>query len=115
MVNKAIIKENFSKHAREYDQYSKVQNFCASKLINEIGCKQCHNILDLGCGTGNYTKLLRDKFPKSLIKAVDISRAMVEVSKEKLSNQKIEFIIADAEQFKLDNGFDLVTSNASFQ
>jgi len=115
MINKTIIEENFSKHAWDYDQHSKVQNFCASILIKEIGNDSFSNILDIGCGTGNYTKLLREKFPKAKIKAIDISSEMIKVAKEKKENKGIEFIVADAQEFKLEEKFDLISSNASFQ
>ncbi|MFH1519407.1 MAG: malonyl-ACP O-methyltransferase BioC [Candidatus Omnitrophota bacterium] len=115
MIDKRIIEENFSKHARDYDQHSRVQNLCASRLINEIDSNRYNNILDIGCGTGNYTKLLRDKFPKAKIKAVDISAKMIEVAKEKLGDERIEFIVADAESLNLEEEFDLISSNASFQ
>jgi len=115
MVNKKIIKENFSKYARDYDQHSRVQNICASILIKEINGDEFSNILDIGCGTGNYTKLLRDKFPKAKIKAVDISAEMIKVAKKKLGDERVELIVADAESLSLKEEFDLISSNASFQ
>jgi len=115
MVDKKIIEENFSKHARVYDQHSRVQNLCASTLINQVGTNSFSSILDIGCGTGNYTKLLRDRFPQAKIKAVDISAEMIEVAKEKLGPGEVEFIVADAEGLNLGEEFDLISSNASFQ
>lgn len=115
MVNKKVIEENFSKHAREYDQHSRVQNFCASRLIKEIKANSFSNILDIGCGTGNYTKLLRNRFPLAKIKAVDISAEMIEVAKDKLEDTRIEFVVADAENLSLKKRFDLISSNTSFQ
>ncbi len=115
MVNKRIIEENFSKHAQSYDQHSRVQNLCASILINEVGTNSFPSILDIGCGTGNYTKLLKEKFPKAKIKAVDISAEMIALAKSKLGGKKIEFIVADAESLNLEEEFDLISSNASFQ
>ena len=115
MTSKAIISGNFSKHARVYDKYSTVQNFSALRLIEEANGSSFGNILEIGCGTGNYTKLLREKFPKARIKAIDISGEMIKIAKEKLGNEGIEFIIADAENLKLEKSFDLISSNASFQ
>jgi len=115
MVNKKIIEENFSKHARDYDQHSRVQNLCASILIKEINTNSFSSILDIGCGTGNYTKLLKSKFPQAKIKAVDISARMIEVAKEKLGERRVEFLVADAESLNLEEEFDLISSNASFQ
>jgi malonyl-CoA O-methyltransferase len=115
MIDKALIKNSFSKYARHYDRYSAIQNLCASKLITKIKGDNFGKILDIGCGTGNYTKLLRDKFPNSKIKAVDISPEMIEVAKEKLNDKNVEFIIADGETIDLSEQFDLISSNASFQ
>jgi len=115
MIDKRIIEENFSKHAWEYDQHSRIQNFCASRLIKEVNANSFLSILDIGCGTGNYTRLLKDRFPQAKIKAVDISAEMIEVAKEKFGDGEVEFIVADAESFNLEEEFDLISSNASFQ
>ena len=115
MINKIIIEENFSKHAGNYDQHSKVQNFSASMLIKKIKGESFSKILDIGCGTGNYTKLLKDKFPKAKIMALDLSSEMIKVAKRKLDDKKIDFIVADAEKVELGEKFGLISSNASFQ
>lgn len=115
MISKDIIKSNFSKYARYYDKYATVQNFCALKLIKKI--ENCHfnKVLDIGCGTGNYTGLLKDRFPVAHIKALDISEEMVRIAKEKLKSDRIEFIIADGETIDLKQEFDLISSNVSLQ
>ena len=115
MINKEIIKRNFSRAAQYYDAYSTVQYRCALKLIDKVKANSLSKILDIGCGTGNYTKLLKDKYPAAQIKAVDISREMVKIAKKKLQNSTIEFIIADAEVVDFKENFDLISSNASFQ
>lgn len=115
MVNKKIIERNFSKHACDYDRHSKVQRWSAFRLIKGVEPKKFLNILDIGCGTGNYTKLLSDKFLEAKIKAVDISDEMIKIARKKLEGRKIEFSVADAEEFSLEEKFDLISSNASFQ
>ncbi len=115
MSNKNIIKENFSRYAAYYDNYSVVQNRTALKLIDNFGTNQFGKILDIGCGTGNYTRLLRNRFPHDTIKALDISTQMLSVAQRKLTEQRIQFVIADAETVVFDEKFDLITSNACFQ
>ncbi len=115
MINKELIKQNFSHYAGYYDRYSSVQNLCALKLIAKIQTNGFRNILDIGCGTGNYTRLLRNKFPHAQIKALDISQNMVEIAKAKFDYEKIEFIVADAEKAENSGRFDLISSNVSFQ
>ena len=115
MIDKELIKRNFSASARYYDQYSSIQNICAQMLLNSTDKDEAANILDLGCGTGNYTRLLRNRYPKARITALDISPQMIEVAKLKLSNEPVEFIVADAEAVSLEDKYDLITANASLQ
>jgi len=115
MVNKETVRKNFSKYAKFYDRHSLIQNFCGQKLINTAKANGFKRILDIGCGTGNYTRLLKEKFPLACIKAVDISEEMVKIAKDKIKDKDIEFIIADAEGLNLGEEFDLISSNVSFQ
>jgi len=115
MLTKEIIRKNFSKSAAYYDKYAVVQNYSASELLRKNNLTKVNNIIDIGCGTGNYTQLLIEKFPEAKIKALDISEEMIKIAKEKISNNSIEFIVGDAEDVELPEKFDLISSNASFQ
>ncbi|MHC4220939.1 MAG: methyltransferase domain-containing protein, partial [Planctomycetota bacterium] len=115
MSNTETIKKNFSRYARQYDNYANIQNQSAEKLIETIEKKQFDKILDIGCGTGCYTKLLQNHFPAAKIKALDISSEMINVAKDKLAHSNIDFLIADGQKIALDEKFDLITSNACFQ
>ena len=115
MIDKSLVEKNFSRYACYYDAYSTVQNLSASDLAAGIGESKFKSILDIGCGTGNYTALLRNKFPGARIKALDISGEMIKVAKEKLRGGEIEFIVGDGEALNLREKFDLISSNASFQ
>lgn len=109
------IKDNFGRYAHLYDKYSSVQAKIAAELIEKITPNGLRDILELGCGTGNFTRLLRNRFEQARLKALDISPEMIAVCREKLSEKGLEFIIADAEELELDERFDLITSNATFQ
>ena len=115
MNEKEIIKRNFSRYAKYYDNYSDIQDFCGLRLISKLNSDGFGSILDVGCGTGNYTRLLREKFPLAKIKDIDISGEMIEIAREKLRNERIEFIIKDAEKINSKDPFDLISSNVSFQ
>ncbi len=115
MMDKELIRRNFSIHAKDYDMHCSVQNLCALKLISRIEAGHFSKILDIGCGTGNYTKLLREKFPSAEITAMDISRDMIEITRKKLPGHLMEAMVADAETENLKERFDFITSNSSFQ
>ncbi|MBN2453825.1 MAG: methyltransferase domain-containing protein [Candidatus Omnitrophica bacterium] len=110
-----IIERNFSRHAGLYDEYADVQSLAADELIKRVPDGAFGRILDIGCGTGNYTLLLRDRFKTAEIEALDISADMVRVARHKCGGKRIGFIIADAERYDPAGLFDLITSNATFQ
>jgi malonyl-CoA O-methyltransferase len=114
-ADNGMVENNFSRHANLYDKYALIQCLAAKELINKSPDRNIRNILDVGCGTGNYTLLLRKKYDLAHIKAVDISRDMVDVARRKFGKGGIEFIIADAEELPPAGEYDLITSNAAFQ
>lgn len=115
MTDKETIRKNFSRFAASYDAYAGIQLRAAKRLSELTTTDSCAKILEIGCGTGNYTSLLRNKFPSAKIKALDISSRMLDIAKQKLNSSGIEFIAADAEQITFTEGFDLITSNACLQ
>ena len=71
-------------------------------------------ILEPGCGTGLYTRMLLDAFRGASVFGVDISEAMVRVAKRGIDDPRARFAVADAEEIAAGS-YDLVTSNAVFQ
>ncbi len=113
-MNKEIMVRNFSRYAHLYDDHANIQQQVAKELLAKIKDESFENILEVGSGTGGYSSLLRKHFRSAKIQAFDISRKMVEFSREKLKGENINFFEADAENLKLAEEFDLVTSNACF-
>jgi malonyl-CoA O-methyltransferase len=71
-------------------------------------------ILEPGCGTGLYTRMLLDAFRGASVFGVDISEAMVRVARRGIGDPRARFAVADAEEIARGR-YDLVTSNAVFQ
>lgn len=68
-------------------------------------------IVDIGCGPGNSTKVLRDIFPDANIIGIDNSPNMIK--KAKAEHSDIDFRLCDALSF--DGKYDLLFSNACLQ
>ncbi|MBI5554569.1 MAG: methyltransferase domain-containing protein [Elusimicrobia bacterium] len=114
MPLKERITNNFSRYTASYDQYSNIQQCAARLLLAELPNEGLPNILEIGCGTGYYTHLLRHKYPQSKIKALDISPKMVAWAKDKLTAENIDFVVADAEETEFTEEYNLITANAVF-
>ena len=71
------------------------------------------SILDLGCGAGNVTRLLGQRWPDATITGIDMSREMLE--RAKLEAPNIELVEADLATWKPAQTADLVFSNAVLQ
>lgn len=74
---------------------------------------QPKRILDLGCGTGNLTKQMLNKFPEAEIDALDISEEILNESRKRFSDKpNIRYIQADFKSLHLPPGsYDLVMSS----
>ncbi len=114
-MNKQVILKAFSRCAHIYDDYADIQKQAAEELAGWIDADGFRRILEIGCGTGNYTLRLKNKFEHSGLLAVDISQEMIEVAKNKLQDREVEFVTADAENFSFPGKFNLITSNACLQ
>lgn len=85
--------------------WHKERFFQADKYLNKIKASQ---ILDIGCHGGIFTYQIFQKFKKSEIYGIDISKNAILYAKRKYKN--IKFIIARAEKLPFENNkFDLIT------
>ncbi|MFC1763972.1 malonyl-ACP O-methyltransferase BioC [Planctomycetota bacterium] len=104
---------NFNRSAPTYDMHSAIQTHVGMELITRVPENlAAQRVLEIGCGTGSFTRHLRQRFPYAAITAVDSSAAMLAQAKTKLGDTGIEFLLADAEQLPEIGIFDLVASNA---
>jgi len=114
-MDKRIIKGNFSRCVESYEEHAAVQKRCAEELISMLRGGSYQDILEVGCGTGMYTRMLMGEFRGAGITAVDISEDMVNAARENVGDEGLNFEVADGESIGFKKKFDLITSNASFQ
>lgn len=99
----------------QYLQFEAQRTLPAQDLAAKIPTAQPGKILDVGCGPGNSTRVLRQKFPHAQILGTDNSPDMI--SAAKAAYPKETFCLCDAEHDlpTLGNDFDIVYSNACLQ
>ena len=76
----------------QYEKFLKDRTQPAIDLANRLGVFTPDSILDLGCGPGNSTKVLKDRFPNARIVGADNSDEMLEKARELYSNACIQWL-----------------------
>jgi len=82
-------------------------------LAARIDFEKPSKIIDIGCGPGNSTQVLLNRWPDSTIIGADNSPAMITKATNDYPDQK--WILFDAGKDTIDEKFDIVFSNATIQ
>lgn len=100
----------------KYLKFQKERTRPAIDLAEKIEISNPKKILDIGCGPGNSTAVLKQRFQNSEIIGVDNSPNMLEAASKEYPDVKFQLIDASCELNKLgENEFDVVFSNACIQ
>ena len=78
-LDRKQVQRAFNRAASSYDQAAVLQQRISKQLIERLDYIHHEHdvVLDLGCGTGQLSVDLLKRFPKTQIRAVDISPAML--------------------------------------
>ncbi len=68
---------------------------------------------DIGCGPGNSTEVLRERYPEARIVGVDSSPDMIKAARERLPD--IAFEVADIREWRPKDPPDVILANAVLQ
>jgi trans-aconitate 2-methyltransferase len=82
-------------------------------LVARIECDQVDDAVDLGCGAGNSTAVLRNRWPDASIVGTDNSDEMLRAAQE--TDDAVQWLLADIATWQPDQPFDVVFSNAALQ
>ena len=82
-------------------------------LISRIRLANPARIVDVGCGPGNSTAMLRQRWPEASIIGLDNSPEMLAAARRSYPSE--DWLLADAATWRADEPFDLVFSNAALQ
>jgi trans-aconitate 2-methyltransferase len=85
----------------------------ARDLLARVPPAGCSLAYDLGCGPGNSTELIVERFPGARVVGLDNSPAMIDSAKKRLP--QVEFELADVGTWVPPQAPDLIYSNATLQ
>jgi malonyl-CoA O-methyltransferase len=118
-LDKRLVALHFGRRAASYEAATPVQASMARDLLAHVRAKlplrPVDTILELGCGSGRLTRMLRETWPGARLVSVDIAADMLALARQNCPGA--DFVLADAEHFLqgCDERFDLVISNATLQ
>jgi malonyl-CoA O-methyltransferase len=127
-LDKKSVRAAFARAAARYDVAAVLQREIADRLLARLDYMRIvpQRILDLGCGTGYASDLLRRRYPSAQLIGLDLALAMTAAAQARTrprfpfglgrQRSRCRFVNADAEALPFaDCSFDLVVSNLALQ
>lgn len=101
--------------SKQYLKFQKERTQPSIDLADRLTVQSPERIIDIGCGPGNSTAVLKKRYPNAKIIGADNSENMISAAKEKYPD--IEFLLCDASKDlgNITEKFDIVFSNACIQ
>jgi len=101
--------------ARLYLKYEEERSRPFVDLLARVPQEQANFIGDLGCGPGNLTRTLAERWPTARVVGVDNSQDMLVQAAPLTLPGRLEFVQADIAAWSPEKAVDLIVSNAALQ
>ncbi len=99
--------------AAQYLKFEHERTRPVRDLVARIPNAEVLSAADVGCGPGNSTEVLRERYPEARIVGLDSSTDMVEAARNRLPD--IPFEIADIREWRPKAPLDVILANAVLQ
>jgi trans-aconitate 2-methyltransferase len=99
----------------EYLQFGDQRGRPFADLMARVGAEDPGTVVDLGCGPGNLTRSLAERWPGAAVVGVDSSAEMVDRARAEKGSPRVTFRLADLREWEPDAPVDVLTSNATLQ
>lgn len=117
-MNKPLIAERFAKAMTTYAREANIQKQIASKMIHllkEHIPVPCPKVIEFGCGTGNYSRLLLQTLRPEELLLNDLCPDMKRSCEDLLKEKQVSFLPGDAETIPFPEESSLITSCSALQ
>jgi trans-aconitate 2-methyltransferase len=96
-----------------YSRFEDERTRPAAELLARVPLAAPQHVVDLGCGPGNSTELLVERFPAARIVGIDNSPAMLDAARQRLA--QVSFELGDIADWSPAQPADLAYANAALQ
>ena len=117
-MDKRLITRRFARAMGTYEQEAKMQSAIAQHMVELLTSYvplSCKNLLEIGCGTGIYSRLLFNRLHPTHMLLNDLCGDMKECCKDLLVHAEVCFLPGDAESIDMGRNWQLITSCSTFQ
>src|SRR3954468_23946238 len=114
MADKAAYREAAEDwSARQYLKFEDERTRPPRDLLAQVPLQSARRVIDLGCGPGNSTELLIERYPNAEVVGLDSSPDMLTQARARLP--RCSFVQADIATWSPPEHTDLLFGNAVFQ
>ena len=99
--------------AQQYSKFEQERTRPVRDLVAAIPTTSVHRAIDLGCGPGNSTEVLLQRFAPAHVSGTDNSEDMVAAARKRLP--AVEFTLSDIATWAPEQSYDVILANASLQ
>jgi trans-aconitate 2-methyltransferase len=99
--------------AAQYVKFEQERTRPVHDLVARIPKAGIVHAADIGCGPGNSTEVLRERYPEARIVGLDSSPDMIEAARKRLPD--IAFEVADIREWRSTEPLDVILANAVLQ
>ena len=96
--------------AAQYAKFEDERTRPVRDLVQAIPPVDARAVIDLGCGPGNSTEVLRDRFAGAVVTGLDNSPDMIAAARARLPS--VRFEIGAIEAWEPDTRYDVILANA---
>lgn len=100
-------------NAQQYLKFEDERTRPARDLLAQVPLTEVRRAIDLGCGPGNSTELLVQKYPNAVVSGVDSSTDMLRQARKRLP--QCDFVEGDLTNWVPGEPVDLLFANAVYQ
>jgi trans-aconitate 2-methyltransferase len=99
----------------DYNRFQKNRSRPFHDLMAHVSLDSPRHIVDLGCGPGNLTAAIADRWPEADVVGIDQSPAMIAAAHTESPSARLRYEVGDLQDWAPDDSVDLLLCSVALQ